>query len=102
MDANASETCIFVGRADMAFGAISILSSRSAVVDFSAPYYESSFSMMAKKKPNPNILYFSFIEAFSLGTWGMFMLMIVLASIALVGVLHKTLRQHCLLMVLFD
>ena len=85
----------------MAFGAISILASRSATVDFSAPYYYSSFSLMAKKKPNSGSLSFSSIDAFSLEIWVMLVLMVVLASIALVGDLHETLTIY-FFVILFD
>ena len=70
----------------MVAASFSIDSSRAAVIDFSAPYYYSGFSMLASTRESDETRYFSsFTRPFPVAVWAMFMTMAVLAFFALVS-----------------
>ena len=71
----------------MVAASFSIISSRSAVIDFTAPYYYSGFSMAASKRVSTETRYFSFVDVFPPMVWAMFMTMAVVAFSVLVSLL---------------
>jgi hypothetical protein len=56
------------GLAHMAITALSITSSRSRVVDFTEPYFFSSFSILVKEKPRQTPIH-AFMEPFHWSVW---------------------------------
>ena len=73
------------GRADMVAASFSITKSRSAVIDFSAPYYYSGFAMMSIETESTETRYFSFLEPFPFITWIILMLAAVVSFFCLVS-----------------
>lgn len=70
----------------MVAASFSIISSRSAVIDFSAPYYYSGFAMLSIEKESTETRYFSFLEPFPyVITWVMLMVAAVVSFLSLVS-----------------
>ena len=63
----------------MVAASFSITKSRSAVIDFSAPYYYSGFAMMSIETESTMTRYFSFLEPFPFITWITLMLAAVVS-----------------------
>jgi ionotropic glutamate receptor NMDA 3A len=57
------------GAADMSFAALSVSSSRSEVIDFSAPYYFSGVSFLAAPTQKSEIPLLAFLLPFSTELW---------------------------------
>jgi ABC-type amino acid transport substrate-binding protein len=56
------------GLAHMAVTALSITSSRSRVIDFTEPYFFSSFSILVREKPRETPIH-AFMEPFHWSVW---------------------------------
>lgn len=59
----------FAGRADMVMASFSITSPRSAVIDYSAPYYHSGFALVSITRPDVTTNLLSFMEPFPMLVW---------------------------------
>lgn len=69
----------------MVAASFSITSLRSAVIDFTAPYFYSGFAMLSMERESTETRYFSFTDPFPRAVWGMLMSVAVIAFFSLVS-----------------
>ena len=62
---------VFVGRADMLVASFSIISQRAAVIEYSAPYYHSGFSLMTMARKDMETKWFSYLDPYPAEIWAM-------------------------------
>ncbi|KAF6021621.1 hypothetical protein EB796_020082 [Bugula neritina] len=71
---------IMDGRADMVAASFSILSGRAEVIDFTAPYYYSGYTMMASTNETHKNNFFLFLTPFHSVVWTSFLAMATIVA----------------------
>lgn len=79
----------------MVMASFSITETRSAVIDYSAPYYHSGFSILSITRPSTETNWLLFLEPFTYTMWLMILLICVIVFCALVSLDLK--NNRCLL-----
>ena len=68
----------------MAMSALSITPLRSTIIDYTAPYYSSGFSLLSIEREPTDSQYFSFLEPFPPEVWQLILLCACITFVCLV------------------
>lgn len=69
----------------MVMASFSIISQRAAVIDYSAPYYHSGFSLMTIYRQDMETRWFSYLAPYPIPVWGVILATSVVAFLSLVS-----------------
>lgn len=78
----------------MAMASFSITSPRSAVIDYSAPYYHSGFALLSIEREAVGTNYFSFMDPYGFDLWAMIIVAAVVTFLSMVSLIEQN-QETC-------
>lgn len=78
----------------MVIASFSIISQRAAVIEYSAPYYHSGFSLMTIARKDMETKWFSYLDPYPSEVWAMIVAAAIVAFAVLVCSFNIILPEH--------